>query len=343
MGKQLEIPDNIAISFFCTHVGGIPTGNVHFTRCPVCGDSEKRSHRKRCYLLKKKNGWIIYCHNCGYSSSLLKFIKNFYPQQYDYVIKESVGGFFEDKKKDKNEDLSNLIESLNEKVTKKLKKKANPVKKYITENCIPLKKDCGNEKYQEVINEQIEILQKRRLKRHFIDKLFYAIDGNYEGRVIIPFYDLEQQPYYFQARATRQSQMNNKYTNWSDKNIEKPLYNEFHVDSNQPVYIVEGLIDSLFVRNSVATLGVKIGVEKTKKLKEKYANRIWILDNDEVGINNTIKLFNKGEKCFIMPYKYKNVKDLNDLAIQLKLNDLTEIINKNVYNGIEGVIEFTRR
>lgn len=347
MGKQLEVPDHIAVRFFVDMLKGVPTSSVHYTECPICND-----HKKRMYLLKKERNWIVYCHNCEFSSSLLNFVKHEYPHYYDKMVEESLDGFLffdannkknKKNKKDKKEDIENTISGLLKNV-KTNAKENNEVLKYIKTNCVPLIHNCGLKELQKEIDIQRYELKQRLLSDNFIDKLYYAFEGEYKQRVIIPFYDSQKVPYFFQAKATQPWQMKNKYINWKITNEEnKPLYNEHFVDISKTVFIVEGLIDSLFLKNSVATTGASLSKLKIRQLKKKYPNRIWVLDNDKTGLWKTKQLLNLGETCVIFPPEYNKVKDINDLALLIKKEDLTDIIKQYSFSDIEGIVELSRR
>ena len=350
----MEIPSNIAINFFKSHLNGVATAGVHYAKCPICGDKKRRM-----YLLNKNREWGVYCHNCGYSSGLLWFIKNEFPTQYDYVMNQCVNGFFfeetikkkPEKKKDETEDLLDIINLGMGKIgTSKPKKKSNEVLEYLREYGISFSADFGKRtNLQSVVAEQRLVLQDRRIPQDIIDKCWYIYkkhpDKNYKDRVAIPFFDEDGEMMFFQAMATDKRQKP-KYLNWeSDVLTNKPEYNEHHVDKDKTVYIVEGLFDSMFVKNSVSTLGANLSFSKISYFKKKYPNRVWVLDNprcDTTANRITRRLFNKGESCAIFPYKYRRVKDLNELALLLKEDDLTQIVEENVYNSITGLVELGR-
>lgn len=349
----MEIPSNIAINFFKSHLNGVATAGVHYAKCPICGDKKRRM-----YLLNKNREWGVYCHNCGYSSGLLWFIKNEFPTQYDYVVNQCVNGFFfedavkkkPEKKKDETNDLLDIINLGMGKIgTTKPKKKSNEVLDYLKEYGIPFNADFGKRtNLKSVVDEQRQVLIDRRIPQEVIDKCWYIYkkheDKNYKDRVAIPFFDDDGEMYFFQAMSTGKPKP--KYLNWnSDVLKEKPEYNEYHVDKDKTVYIVEGMFDSMFVDNSVSTLGANLSFSKIKHFQKKYPNRVWILDNprcDVTAARITKRLLNKGESCVIFPYKYKRIKDLNELALVLKRDNLTEIVEENVYNSIMGLVELGR-
>jgi hypothetical protein len=245
------------------------------------------------------------------------------------------------KKKNKEDGLGDLIGSAMSNLGKKpVSKRKEPAQTYVTHHCFKLTDGCPDVSLQTTINEQRLLLKERRLGDEIIKGLYYAYDGKYKQRVIIPFYDESGGIYYFQAMATQDWQRKFKYINFKDESIEqRPEYNEEFVDTEKIVYVVEGLFDSTFVDNGVATLGVNLSSTRLRYYKKKYPNRVWIMDNDKVGITATKKLCKAGEKCVIFPKKYKKIKDLNDLAILLKEDNLTEIIKDWTYNGIDGLIE----
>ena len=49
--------------------------NLYNFRCPICGDSQKRSNVARGYLYSIKNNANYKCHNCGASMSFSNFLK----------------------------------------------------------------------------------------------------------------------------------------------------------------------------------------------------------------------------------------------------------------------------
>jgi len=343
--NRLEVPDNVAIQFFKSELDGIEMSGVHAARCPICGDSEKHKQRKRLYLLKDDKGWGLYCHNCAFSSTFLKFVKEFYPLRYPAISTECMNSFFFDKpkKKKKEQNLDGLDDLIGKVMGKRRegeKPSFYPAEQYIKENCMALTENCGDVALQREVDRMRNVLFDRKIKRELIEKMFYAYDGDWKQRVLIPFFDESDRIYYFQAMATQDWQKKYKYLNFKHESIkDKPRYNEKLVDRDRTVYIAEGLFDSTFVDNAIATTGAGISTKQIRQMKKDYPHRIWIMDNDETGLRVTKKLFEAGEKCVLFKRKWKNIKDLNDLVLHLGLEDLTEIMKDLTYNNIEGLIE----
>jgi len=189
---RLEVPDDVAIRFFKSELDGSEMSGVHAARCPVCGDSEKHRQKKRLYLLKDEKGWGLYCHNCAFSSTFLRFVKEFFPSKYQHITTECMNGFFykapKKKKKEENlDELNDMLGGLMGGIKKKEKKPAFfPAEQYIKESCFPLTEDCGDTSIQREIDSLRQVLFDRKIKRELVDKMFYAYDGNWKQRVLIP-------------------------------------------------------------------------------------------------------------------------------------------------------------
>ena len=49
--------------------------NLWCGRCPICGDSKKDKTKTRFYIYQIKTDYAVKCHNCAYSTSFGKFLK----------------------------------------------------------------------------------------------------------------------------------------------------------------------------------------------------------------------------------------------------------------------------
>jgi hypothetical protein len=345
MSKKFVLPDNVAISFFREYLSGVPTGRDYHARCPVCGDSSSNKHKKRMYLLKDEN-WYVYCHNCGYSNGLTWFVKDFFPMQYDRMMEQAMGSFFQldEFKESEEQQASRVILSL--------KKKQTHLTSFLKKNCVRLSDIDGildlNGSDKKVVAEQLKYLKGRKIPKSLYSDFHYCYKISdkktqfpYKNRIIIPFFKgNDRSPYFFQGRMTNKYH-DPKYINWKDPkaNAEiKPEYNEFNVNKEETVYIVEGLFDSFFIRNSVSTLGANMSKDRMRYYENKYPNRCYVLDNDKAGIDVLNKLYDRGEKCFLLP-KTKKKLDINEIAVKLDTDDLTDLVEKNSYVGLEGVFK----
>lgn len=101
--------------------------------------------------------------------------------------------------------------------------------------------------------------------------------GNYHGRIIMPSYDDEGDLNYFTSR-TIFKRARPKYMNPElDKNI---IFNEYKIDWNSDIYLVEGIFDHIHITNSIPLLG-KQNEYLLKQLYKKTTKRIiFMLDDD---------------------------------------------------------------
>jgi DNA primase len=134
------------------------------------------------------------------------------------------------------------------------------------------------EEFQSLCNKDNSLtsLQARRyLKERGISKediLFwkigYCVSGDYEGRVIIPSFNLDGKVNYFVAR--RYDDINwQKYMNPSaSKDI---IFNELYLDWTQDITIVEGVFDAIKAKNAIPLLGSTLR-EGSRLFKELIRN-----------------------------------------------------------------------
>ena len=150
----------------------------------------------------------------------------------------------------------------------------------------------------------------------------YCYNGAYENRIIIPSYDSKNKINYFIARSWL-TKPKLKYKN-PESQKEIIIWNEHLIDWEKPIYVVEGVFDSIFLPNSIPMLGKVMSENLFNLLYEKAKKIIIILDPD--AWNDTVKLYHKinGGKLFgkVFVIKLEGNKDLADL--QGKLDEYKE-------------------
>lgn len=99
----------------------------------------------------------------------------------------------------------------------------------------------------------LSYLQKRGIEPcHLLKyKIGYCSEGEYEGRIIIPSFDMDGYVNYFIARSFSDHWMRYKNPNAS-RDI---IFNELSIDWDSDVILVEGVFDAIFAGNAVALLG----------------------------------------------------------------------------------------
>ena len=293
--------------------------DLYNCRCPICGDSQKNKTKTRGYLYQIKNNTNYKCHNCGVSLSFNNFLKQIDPMLHkQYSMEKFKEGFtgknfvveepkfeFSKPKFTKKLDLPKAVEVP---VAKEYleKRKLNPEKFYYAEN------------FKKWVNQQ----------KHTFENI-----NKDESRIIIPMYDVDNNLIGFQGRSIESSY--NKYITIMLVDDAPKVYGLEKIDSQKPVYIVEGPFDSTFIKNAVAMCGSDIDIRSFG-----WSDYIWVFDNEPRNreiINRISKTIDRGYKVVIWPTSIKQ-KDINDLVIAGY--DPENMLESNTYSGLEAKVKF---
>lgn len=165
-----------------------------------------------------------------------------------------------------------------------LEPESKPKRGKSTQDVIYLPKDYVSFKDGQSLHipykEAINYLHKRGLSDDIIfeNNLGYCENGPYAHRIIIPSYDKNNKLNYFVSRSYIGDKL--KYKN---PKVEKELiiFNENKINWKDPIYLAEGVFDSLFLPNSIPMLGKKLSDILWKELYEKAESDIILcLDGD---------------------------------------------------------------
>lgn len=147
----------------------------------------------------------------------------------------------------------------------------------------------------------------------------FCYRGIYENRIIIPSYDCERRINYFIAR----SYLNRTKMKYKNPEAQKELiiFNEYLVDWNETIYIVEGAFDSIFIPNAIPLLGKFMSDHLFHTLYERAKGKIVIvLDPD--AWNDAERLYHKLNCGKLMgrvfAIKLEGDKDIADLQGKLE-------------------------
>lgn len=147
----------------------------------------------------------------------------------------------------------------------------------------------------------------------------FCYRGIYENRIIIPSYDCERRINYFIAR----SYLNRTKMKYKNPEAQKELiiFNEYLVDWNETIYIVEGAFDSIFIPNAIPLLGKFMSDHLFHTLYERAKGKIVIvLDPD--AWNDSERLYHKLNCGKLMgrvfAIKLEGDKDIADLQGKLE-------------------------
>jgi DNA primase len=123
-------------------------------------------------------------------------------------------------------------------------------------------------------------IQKRNITDLMVQmyNIGFCYTGHYEHRIIIPSYDSENRLNYFIAR----SYLNNTKMKYKNPEVDKEslIWNEHLINWNDPVYIVEGAFDYIFLPNSIPMLGKFMTQNLFNKLYDNAKKVVIVLDPD---------------------------------------------------------------
>ena len=294
-------------------------------RCPYCGDSQKRKNKARGYLFKIKNNFTYKCHNCGVGRSLANFLKDqdihLYEQYIMEKFKEGKTGKgtatpspkfdFKEPKFVKRDTNLEKISSLNN---------SHPARVYLEQRGIEdLDYFYYCPKFKEWTNKQ--------------KKTFDTLRQD-SPRIIIPFKDKAGNLFGYQGRSLAPKAKIRYITIMLDEDQPK-IFGLDRVNTDEPIYIVEGPFDATFIKNSVAMAGSDVDIRTFG-----WSNHIWIFDNEPRNreiVARISKAISRGDQVVIWP---KNIqqKDINDM--HLAGHDVQTLVQSNVYQGLQATLKF---
>lgn len=283
-------------------------------RCPVCGDSAKNKFKKRGWIYIHDNKLWFKCFNCSLALTFKNFLKVVDNDTYEKYVEEEKQDYIE---KLKNGEIFN-------KKTKRVTK-SNINLKYVFNL---------NKKYFKPVRNfpnALKYLRNRNIPNDIVEQLYYCVNPKSPAynMIIFPLYTKENKLYGFQGRSIVNKKFHTHLTNDDYK-----IYNFFKLDLDNPTYIFESIIDSLFINNSIAMLGSDIPEHILKKINVP----IFCFDNDKTGMIKSLKYIERGFKVFIWPDTVRE-KDINELIINGKSEQfIKNMIDSNIYAGTEGII-----
>ena len=307
--------------------------NLWTFRCPYCGDSQKSESKSRGYfhLSVDRSYYIFKCHNCGFFTSFIKFLQSqdsFLFQEYklenlketnqlnnvEPVYKSKPVNF--DKPKTKIKYLPMVkMEDLDE---------THTAVKYLNSRKINYKYRCRFS-YTEDFKRLIELVSPEKSKRL-----------KSEERIVIPFFNRDKKLTHIQGRALNNDSL--RYITISLSQGSK-VYGLDRIDNTKPVYVVEGIFDSLFLENCIAMTGSDLNTEDLQDCE-----LIFIFDNEPRNrqiVQKVEKIIDMGHSIVLFDDTFKG-KDINDMVKSgHTIEQIKEYIENNIFNGLKAKMKFT--
>lgn len=303
--------------------------NLGNCSCPVCGDSETNKFKARFYFMERSNRYHVFCHNCGYSRNFVSFLKDTNPQLHEEYVKESVlekiGENPQQKQRVRDTKVTApAIEgSISDLICVAGLPSSHIAKAYVKSRLIPTPEHHRlfyTPEFMGWTNTQIP------------GKFIFTKD---EPRLIIPMLTREGDLFAFQGRSLDPANKLRYITITLNYDYPK-LFGLEQVDLSKKFYVLEGPIDSLFVKNSIAMAGSD--VEDNSFIDD---NAVFVMDNQPRNrdvIKKYRKLINKGHKLVVWPSEIE-YKDVNDMVMSgISPEHVQKIIDENTVQGLEALL-----
>lgn len=304
--------------------------NLARAKCPLCGDGSHNKHRFYVLPHKEKDALCIKCHNCGIFQEFRFFLEAFDQTLYQEYRVESFKEYFGDK----------YVNYSNKKKEQKQEKKpveTKPDTEIFARSVITLPEDHTCRKY--VVGRKIPFYLLSKLYYHDDYREFcskYVPEDVYDKipsdpRLIIPFFDFNGKLKAFQGRSLDPFCKMRYITIKLDDNNDK-IYGEERVDRSKEVRVVEGPIDSMFIKNCVASADADL-------TKVTYGN-VYIPDNqyrNKEIVKRIEKMISQGCEVVLFPKNFA-WKDINDAITKggYSMDDIENIINNNKFSGLRA-------
>lgn len=302
-------------------------------RCPICNDSAKNKLKARGYFYRRKSDICFQCHNCGTSMALGNFLKitdkslyreyqlERYKDENSGNVKQPDFALARTKPVFNTEPKINLpsIASLND---------THYAKEYLLERKIPRER-MGDIYYAASYKDFVQ-----EILPHYDKKLYN------EPRIVLPYYDQAKHLLGFQGRALGETKVKYITIKMDDDNYK--LYGLDKVDVSKKIYVVEGPIDSLFIRNAVATMDANLHSVIPVLGDQDYT---FIYDNEPRNtdiVKQMAKTITQNKNIFIWPQDIV-AKDINDWIVTgATPSEIQSIIDKHTFNDLKARLEFDR-
>lgn len=309
-------------------------------RCPYCGDSQKNPHKARGFHFVVEQSFVYKCHNCGKSTSSVKFIKDNFPETHRDYIKEWLK---ESGKKPKVHASGHKMPSANI-------YKFTPKEEILNMNVDDIPAVCFPAMEKQVAREY---LQNRKIPDEAIKRLWFVpsaqslslLSNKYKDRVlgndpriILPFFDEEGELIGISGRAINDSPL--RYLTMRFQDDSPLIFNLNNVDKTKTIFVTEGPIDSLFLPNSIS-----VGGSDFKKIDDDIKhNTVLVYDNEP----RSTEILKKIEEvidlgwsvCIWDDKRISECKDINDMIMSgLTSEEIVDIINACTFDGLSAKLK----
>jgi len=306
------------------------------SRCPMCGDSQKSKSKVRFYFYEKKGSFFCKCHNCDYGASLSWLLKtldiNLY-KQYTFEVLKETGVAHGRTRSDAG--------------TRAPARKAEDKVLRLLPTLESLPKD----------HPAVEWAMSRKLPKDSLARLYYSdnygewaknidpdVKAGEDERIVIPILDRQGKVVGAQGRIIGKGKPNRETIRYitvkADKDAAKSWFGVDTCDPKKPIIVVEGPLDSLFLDNAVAMIGLSDATNIPEELKD--SELIYALDNEPRNkqvVESMERLLEEGHRVCVWSDRVRGLKDINDMVLAGHgRTTIQQDIIRNSHSGLAGHI-----
>lgn len=303
--------------------------NVFNAECPICKEGKSAGRSRRLFYFPHKG--YFFCHNCSKSWRPFEWVREVTTMTVPEIIK-------------RNNEKAGVVEPI---------KYSNPVEEKVElfvpdlpEGSVDLTDETQVHFYHtnKYVKLALEYCQTRRLLRatNSCKKFYVSLDDKvHRNRLVIPFYGDNHKVICYQTRALT----SNQFPKYLTKFGEKELFGLNNIDSTIPyVFVFEGPIDSMFVKNGVAMASLSPTEKQLQQINNLIGfEQIYVFDNDKNNVQTSRKIekyIKEGKKIFIWPREFSRFKDFNEICCSLELDEIPwKFVVKNSAKGSEALIK----
>ena len=306
--------------------------NVFNAECPVCKEGKSVGRMRRLFFFPSKN--YFYCHNC---------VKSWRP--FEWV--REVTGLTIPEIINKNKEKIGSSSFVTKKIVQPVVSQQQLVQEDLPTNSIDITDSQQLDFYKKskFVRLATEYCEQRRLFTavNTCGKFFVSLEDRvHKNRLVIPFYNEQNSVVCYQTRSLTA----NQFPKYLTKFGEKELFGKNNLNCNIPyVFIFEGPIDSMFVKNGVALASLSPTGKQIQDLNNLIGyEQIFVFDNDKNNVHTHKKIekfVKEGKKIFIWPKEFSKFKDFNEICCNLELDEIPwKFVIKNSAQGAEALIKF---
>lgn len=314
------------------------SAGVYNAECPYCREGKSSGRKRRFFYLPSEEK--MFCQNgCG-GKTPMQFIRDVSGMSAGEIMREA------------EEYITPVAELLKRSETQENANKREN-KEALPKDSINLfdRRQVAYYRDEKVVQDAIALIQRRRLDVavNMPRALWISLtDDIHRNRLCFPFYDYgsKYDISYYQTRAMYpQDEMDGrKYL--SKLNGDKTVYNIQNIDPNiDYIFLQEGPIDAMFIRNGVGIAGVYLSDLQHGLLSKNFPlyQHVYMFDNqwrDRTARKHTEKAIKEGHTVFIWPKHLFKYKDLNELCIDQKINEFpVNYAKRYIYSGLKATLQ----